>query len=61
MSSGVIGMQRLSLYLQAYVRIWDQFMSSGIIGLQHVIESIEREGLTNQRFRCPCATWNLID
>ena len=61
MSSGIVGMQRVSLYLQAYVRVWDHFMSSEIIGLQHMIESIEREGLTNQRFRCPCATWNLIN
>ena len=25
MSSGIIGMQRLSRYLQAYVRIWESF------------------------------------
>ena len=61
MSSGILGMQRLSLYLQAYVRVWDHFMSSEIIGLQHMIESIEREGLTSQRFRCPCATRNLFN
>ena len=36
MSSGTIGMQRLSRYLQAYVRIWDHFMPSGIIGMHRV-------------------------
>ena len=29
-------MQRLSPYLQAYVRIWDRFRSSGIIGMQRL-------------------------
>ena len=42
MSSGIIGLQRLSRYLQAYVRmIWDHLMSSGIIGMQRLSRDLQ--------------------